>query len=54
MRPLNEKLWIEGNTSVAYSDELSGFNGDTFSLTFLPREMKEAWEIPLKDIKTAD
>ena len=49
-----EKLWIEGNTSIAYSDELSGFNGDLFSLTFLPHEMKEAWEIPLKDVKTAE
>lgn len=54
MRPLNEKLWIEGNTSIAYSDELSGFNGDLFSLTFLPREMKEAWEIPLSDVRMAE
>lgn len=54
MRPLNEKLWIEGNTSIAYSDELSGFNGDLFSLTFLSREMKEAWEIPLSDVKLAE
>lgn len=38
----------------AYSDELSGFNDDLFSLTFLPREMKEAWEIPLNNVKIAE
>lgn len=50
MRKLNEKLWIEGNTSIAYSEILDDFAGDLFSLTFLPREMKEALEIPVSDV----
>ena len=54
MRKLDEKLWIDGNTSIAYSKELGGDDGDLFSLTFLPDEMKEAWDIPLKDVKVAE
>ena len=50
-RTLNEKLWIEGNTSIAYGRSLSQDNGDLFSLTFLPKEMLQAWEIPIKDVK---
>ena len=50
-RELDEKLWIEGNTSIAYGEELAGNDtGDLFSLTFLPREMKTAWTIPAKDV----
>ena len=51
MKKLDEKLWIEGNTSIAYSEILDDYAGDLFSLTFLPREMKEALEIPVKDVK---
>lgn len=48
-RPLDEKLWIEGNTSIAYGRKLAD-TGDLFSLTFLPQEMSTAWEIPLEDV----
>lgn len=51
MRKLNEKLWIEGNTSIAYSEILDDFAGDLFSLTFLPRKMQEAAEIPVSDVE---
>lgn len=54
MRKLNEKLWIEGNTSIAYSEILDDFAGDLFSLTFLPQEMKEAWEIPVADVEVRE
>ena len=54
VRELDEQLWIEGNTSIAYGEELSHDSGDLFSLTFLPREMQTAWTIPNKDIKIAD
>jgi len=47
-KPLDEQLWIEGNTSIAYGRELAT-NGDLFSLTFLPEEMSTAWEIALDD-----
>ena len=50
MRALDESLWIDGNTSIAYGKEIGGGDGGLFSLTFLPAEMKEAWEIPLRSI----
>lgn len=49
LRSLDEKLWIEGNTSIAYGREIAD-SGDLFSLTFMPEEMSEAWEIPLADV----
>lgn len=48
-RPLDEKLWIEGNTSIAYGREIAD-DGKLFSLTFMPEEMSQAWEIPLADV----
>lgn len=54
MKKLDEKLWIDGNTSIAYSKDLGGDDGDLFSLTFLPDEMKEAWDITLKDVRVAE
>lgn len=48
-RPLDEKLWLEGNTSIAYGREIAD-DGKLFSLTFMPEEMSEAWEIPLADV----
>lgn len=49
LRRLDEKLWIEGNTSIAYGREIAE-GGELFSLTFMPEEMIQAWEIPLKDV----
>ena len=54
MRELNERLWIEGNTSIAYGRLAGEEDGDLFSLTFFPEEMKEALDIPLKDVKIAE
>lgn len=53
MRALNQRLWIEGNTSIAYGPRAGEEDGDLFSLTFFPEEMKEALDIPLKDVKEA-
>ena len=50
MRPLNEQLWIEGNTSIAYGRLAGEPDGDLFSLTFFPEEMKQALDIPLADV----
>ena len=50
IRPLNERLWIEGNTSIAYGKLAGKPDGDLFSLTFFPEEMKQALDIPLKDV----
>lgn len=50
MRPLNQRLWIEGNTSIAYGKLAGEPDGDLFSLTFFPEEMKQALDVPLKDV----
>lgn len=53
LRALDEKMWIEGNTSIAYSREIAD-DGKLFSLTFMPEEMSEAWEIPLEDVEVKE
>ena len=53
LRQLDQKLWIEGNTSIAYGREIAN-DGRLFSLTFMPEEMHQAWEIPLDDIKVTE
>lgn len=53
MRPLNQRLWIEGNTSIAYGRLAGEADGDLFSLTFFPEEMKQALDIPLTDVRIA-
>ena len=50
MRPLNKRLWIEGNTSIAYGRSSGTPTGDLFSLTFFPGEMKQALDIPPQDV----
>lgn len=51
MRPLNQRLWIEGNTSIAYGRLAGEPDGDLFSLTFFPEEMSMALEIPMTDVR---
>ena len=53
MRPLNQRLWIEGNTSIAYGRLAGESDGDLFSLTFFPEEMKQALDVPLSDVSLA-
>lgn len=50
MRSLNQRLWIEGNTSIAYGRLAGEPDGDLFSLTFFPEEMKQALDVPMKDV----
>ena len=52
-RKLDEHMWIDGNTSIAYGREIGGDDGSLFSLTFFPEEMDKAWEIPLADVHEA-
>lgn len=49
LRTLDEAMWIEGNTSIAYGREIAS-DGKLFSLTFMPEEMSQAWEIPLESV----
>jgi hypothetical protein len=40
--PLNQRLWVEGNLSVDYGDELHDGKAEAFGLVFDPGEMAEA------------
>lgn len=51
MKPLNPRLWIEGNTSIAYGRLAGEADGDLFSLTFFPEEMSRALEIPISNVR---
>ncbi len=51
MKKLNKRLWIEGNTSIAYGRLAGEPDGDLFSLTFFPEEMIQALDIPLADVR---
>ena len=53
MKTLDQRLWIEGNTSIAYGRLAGEADGDLFSLTFMPEEMKQALEIPLDKVSFA-
>ncbi len=53
MRKLDARLWIEGNTSIAYGRLAGEDDGDLFSLTFFPEEMARALEVPMKDVHVA-
>lgn len=53
MRSLNQRLWVEGNTSIAYGRLAGEPDGDLFSLTFMPEEMEQALEIPAKNVRVA-
>ena len=54
MRSLDNRLWIEGNTSIAYGRLAGEADGDLFSLTFFPEEMKQALDVPLKQVRKAN
>ena len=54
IKPLDQRLWIEGNTSIAYGRLAGEADGDLFSLTFFPEEMKQALEVPLSDVALAE
>lgn len=51
MQKLSQRFWIEGNTSIAYGRLAGEADGDLFSLTFFPEEMKQALYVPLSDVK---
>jgi hypothetical protein len=46
MSPLDQRLWIEGNLSVAYGRKKSDDNPSVFSLIFEPGEFKQGLRIP--------
>ena len=54
MRALDARTWIEGNTSIAYGPLAGQADGDLFSLTFFPEEMKQALDVPLGQVRVAE
>ena len=54
MRALDSRLWIEGNTSIAYGRLAGEEDADLFSLTFFPEEMKQALEVPIGKVRKAE
>jgi hypothetical protein len=47
MRPLEQRLWIEGNLSVDYGGRVMDADSEPFGLIFEPGEMARALEIPV-------
>ncbi|WP_400999218.1 hypothetical protein [Agromyces sp. GXQ0307] len=50
MRPLDQRLWVEGNLSVDYGGRLEHDGSDPFGLVFDPREMAQALQVPLEAV----
>jgi len=50
MRPLDQRLWLEGNLSIDYGTNVSDGRSHVFSLQFDPLEVEQALHIPLKHV----
>ena len=50
MRPLEQRLWIEGNLSVDYGGRVMEEESEPFGLVVEPGEMAQALEIPLEAV----
>jgi len=53
MRPLDERLWLEGNLSVDYGGRLAAPDTVPFGLVFDPDEVEQALHIPLDAVGIA-
>lgn len=53
MRPLDQRLWIDGNLSIHYGGHLMEPSAQPFGLVFDPAEMEQALDLPL-DAVTVD
>jgi hypothetical protein len=47
MRPLDKRLWIEGNLSIGYGTKKMGDDAGMFALMFDPHEFDRALDIPV-------
>lgn len=50
MRPLDQRLWLEGNLSIDYGTNVSDGASHVFSLKFDPLEVEQALRIPLERV----
>lgn len=46
LRPLDQRLWVEGNLSVDYGGRLTDVDSVPFGLVFDPAEMTQALQVP--------
>lgn len=53
MRPLDQRLWIDGNLSVDYGGRLMDAQSIPFGLIFDPGEMERALDVPLDAVSIA-
>ena len=51
MRPLEQRLWLEGNLSVDYGGRLLDPDSVPFGLIFDPGEVAQAWHVPLDAVE---
>ncbi|MFC9919317.1 hypothetical protein [Agromyces binzhouensis] len=51
MRPLDQRLWVDGNLSVDYGGRLEHADSVPFGLVFDPGEMTRALELPLETVE---
>lgn len=49
-RPLDQPLWVMGNTSIAHTKELTGDSDEPFAVVFDPAEVREALDVPVEDV----
>jgi hypothetical protein len=54
MRPLDQGLWLMGNTSIGHRRDLADGDDDPFAVIFDPAEVVEALDIPTGDIRVAE
>lgn len=50
MRPLDQRLWVDGNLSVDYGGRLMDEGSVPFGLVFDPGEMAQAMDVPLEAV----
>lgn len=48
---LDKRLWLEGNLSIGYGNELANGDVGIFSLKFFPSEVEKGLDIPLGNLK---
>jgi hypothetical protein len=54
LRPLDQPLWLMGNTSIGHSKELAKGDDHPFAVIFDPAEVAEALDIPVDDIQISE
>ena len=51
LRPLDQDLWLMGNTSIGHSVRLADGDDTPFAVIFDPAEVAEALDVPIDDVR---